>query len=239
MGDTQQILAGDVGGTKALLALFTFADGRLRIRAEENFSSPDYPGLEAILEEFLHRHSVQAPHACFGLPGPVIAGRVITPNLAWEAGVDARALAPVLRNVQISLLNDLEATGYGLRTLPPDQFLVLNSGRAQPQANAALIAAGTGLGEAILFWDGREHRPSASEGGHCDFAPRTLVEVEFFNYAFAQLGRISYDRVVSGSGLHLLYGFLRDTRREEEPAWLAEKLKTDDPAAVIAEAALT
>jgi len=102
-----------------------------------------------------------------------------------------------------------------------------------------LIAAGTGLGESILFWDGQEHQPRASEGGHCDFAPRTALEVEFFQYALAQLGHVSYDRVVSGNGLHLLYRFLHDTGRGEKPPWLGDKLTGEDPAAVIAEAALT
>lgn len=239
MGNTLKILAGDVGATKTRLALYGLESGRLHLTAEETFSSSAYPSLEAILEEFLRRNPASLCSACLGVAGPVSEGRAITPNVAWERGVEARALERVLPTVPMTLLNDLEATAYGLRTLAPEQFVILNPGRQRPQANAALIAAGTGLGEAILFWDGREHRPSASEGSHCDFAPRTALELDFFRYASAKLGRISYDRVVCGKGLHLLYCFLRDTGREEEPAWLADRLKADDPAGAISEAALT
>lgn len=233
------ILAGDVGATKSLLAFFALEKGRLRMTAEETFPSSAYPNLEAILEEFLRRHLFSVRRACFGVAGPVSEGRVVLPNLAWENGVDVRALRRLLKTDRVALLNDVEATAYGLRRLAPEQFVVLNPGRPRPQANAALIVAGTGLGEAILFWDGREHRPSASEGSHCDFAPRTALELEFFRYAVNKFGRLSYDRVVSGQGLHLLYRFLRDTGKEAEPAWLAEKLKNHDPGAVISEAALT
>lgn len=238
MGTREQILAGDVGGTKTLLALFDIADGQLHLTAAETYQSPAYAGLEAVVLDFRRQHPAPLRAACLGLPGPVTEGRVITPNLAWEAGVELGQLEGVLAGVPIILLNDLEATGYGLRVLRPEQFARPNPGRPRPQANAALIAAGTGLGEAILFWDGQEHRPSASEGGHCDFAPRTELEVEFFRYALGKLGRVSFDRVVSGRGLLLLHEFLRDTGRGEEPGWLAEKLTREDPAAVISEAAL-
>lgn len=239
MAKRETILAGDVGGTKTLLALFTREKDRVRTLAEDTFSSSDYPGLEGILKEFLRRHPERMRSACFGLPGPVSEGKVMTPNVAWERGVEVQAIKGVLKGSAVILLNDLEATGYGLRLLSLEKFVVLHPGRSRADANAAIIAAGTGLGEAILFWDGREHRPSASEGSHCDFAPRTQLELEFFGHARARLGRVSYDRVVSGSGLHLIYSFLRDTERAEEPAWLRERLeKSDDPAAVISEAAL-
>lgn len=239
MAHKAKILAGDVGATKTRLAVCTVEKDQLRFTAEETFSTPAYPNLEAILEEFLGSHPLRTSYACFGLAGPVSEGRVVPPNLAWASGVDRGSLARLLETESVLLLNDLEATGYGLRMLRPEQVVVLNRGRECTEAHAALIAAGTGLGEAILFWDGHEHRPSASEGGHCDFAPRTPLETDFFHYAFATLGRISYDRVVSGQGLHLLYRFLRDTGRAEEPGWLQEKIRTDDPAPVITEIALT
>ncbi len=239
MGSQSHILAGDVGATKTILALFRVENGQLAQTAEQTFFSPEYARVEEILQRFWQHHAVPLAHVCFGVAGPVVGAKAKLPNLAWKDGVAAEAVSRIVENVPTTLLNDLEATGYGLRLLSPEQFVVLNRGHAAAQANAALIAAGTGLGESILFWDGQEHRPRASEGGHCDFAPRTLLEVEFFQYALVHLGHVSYDRVVSGSGLHLLYRFLRDTGRGQEPPGLGEKLAGDDPAAVIAEAALT
>jgi glucokinase len=239
MASQSHILAGDVGATKTILALFRVENGQLVQKAEQTFFSPEHTGVEEILKHFWQRHPVRLAHLCFGVAGPVVGAKAKLPNLDWKDGVAAEALSRTVENVPTTLLNDLEATGYGLRLLSPGQFVVLNRGRAAAQANAALIAAGTGLGESILFWDGEQHRPSASEGGHCDFAPRTLLELEFLQYALAQLGHVSYDRVVSGSGLHLLYRFLRDTGRGQEPPGLGGKLTGDDPAAVIAEAALT
>jgi len=239
MESTSYILAGDVGATKTILALFRLESARLVATAEETFSSRAYAGLEEILQEFRQRHQVRPTHLCFGLPGPVVAGKAQLPNLEWKDGVAADRVGEAVEGAPVTLLNDLEATAYGLRLLSREQFVVLNRGRPAAGANAALIAAGTGLGESILFWDGQEHQPRASEGGHCDFAPRTALEVEFFQYALAQLGHVSYDRVVSGNGLHLLYRFLHDTGRGEKPPWLGDKLTGEDPAAVIAEAALT
>lgn len=230
------ILAGDVGATKTDLAFMRMEGERLVTCAQASFSSPSYPGLEAILREFLQHQPESVLYACFGVPGPVVRGSCVTTNLAWM--VNLRELQRALNTERVVLLNDLEAMGYGVAGLTPEQLLVLNEGRPWPEANAALIAAGTGLGEAILFWDGHQHRPAASEGGNVDFAPRTLLEIDFLRYALARLGYVSYDRVVSGPGLHLIYRFLRDTGKAEEPAWLAEKLSSGDPSAAITEAAL-
>lgn len=236
MGSEGMILAGDVGGTKTNLAFMAVEGNRLVTRAQATFSSPDYPGLDAILREFLPRQPEPVRSACFGVAGPVVQGSCVGVNLAWPVSV--RELQRVLNTERVSLLNDLEATGYGVAGLTPEQLLVLNAGRPWPEANAALIAAGTGLGEAILFWDGRRHRPVASEGGHVDFAPRTPLEIDFLRYARERLGHVSYDHVVSGPGLQLIYRFLRDTGKAEEPAWLAEKLHRGDPSAAITEVAL-
>jgi len=237
VGSAGMILAGDVGGTKTDLTLMTVEGNRLVTRAQASFSSPNYPSLEAILREFLQQHRPESVlYACFGVPGPVVQGSCVTTNLGWV--VELRKVQQALNSERVALLNDLEAMGYGVADLIPDQLLVLNAGWPWPEANAAIIAAGTGLGEAILFWDGRQHRPVASEGGHTDFAPRTPLEMDFLRYALARLGHVSYDHVVSGPGLHLIYCFLRDTGKAEEPAWLAEKLGRGDPSAAITEVAL-
>jgi glucokinase len=139
----------------------------------------------------------------------------------------------------VSLINDLEATAYGIFTLDNTEFTVLNEGSPQLEGNMALIAAGTGLGEAIIYWDGSHYRPSASEGGHADFAPRNPLEIELLRYLVDRFRHVSYERVVSGPGLLNIYNFLKDGDYFKEPAWLAEKLAAADPGAVISEAALT
>jgi len=229
------ILAGDIGGTKSLLALFApGGDGRAA-QHEESLPSRDYPGLEAVLEDYLRRHREKMTLACLGVPGPVIDSRCLTPNIPWK--VDAGELRRVL-GAEVILLNDLEAMGYGLATLGPDDFATLNEG--QPQTgNAALIAPGTGLGEAILFWDGRRHRPSASEGGHASFAPQNELGIALLQHLMKQHEHVSNDRIVSGSGLKRVYDFLKESRPGPEPEWLRLELAAaEDPAAVISRVAL-
>jgi glucokinase len=230
------ILAGDIGGTSTRLALFDVKGGRLVPRIESDFPSGRYPGLEALLSEFLDRHRSRISAACFGIAGPVREGRVETPNLSWV--VDGAQLAHQLDLESVTLLNDLEATAYGVIALDEGDLEVLQEGRAVKEGNRAIIAAGTGLGEAGLFWDGKDHRPRASEGGHVDFAPRDELESELLAHLAGEFDHVSYERVVSGPGLHRLYRFLRDTGRGEEPGWLAERLSREDPSAAIAVAGL-
>jgi glucokinase len=138
----------------------------------------------------------------------------------------------------VDLLNDLEASAYGIATLEADDFVVLNQGAPTAVGNAAVIAAGTGLGEAGLYWDGTRHHPFACEGGHADFAPQNELQVELLLYLRKKFGHVSWERVVSGPGLHNLYEFLRDTGHGEEPAWLAEEMRQKDPPRVITQAGL-
>ncbi len=181
--------------------------------------------------------------ACFGVAGPVIDNRCQTTNLPWV--IDGAAVAKHLkisRGSHVRLLNDLEATAYGLLVLRPDETTVLNQGAPSPTSAStkrtmALIAAGTGLGEAILFWEGGRYHPMPSEGGHASFAPTSDLEIDLLRHVRAQYLHVSYERVLSGAGLHAIYEFLRDTKRNE-PTWLAERLKVEDPAAVIAEVGL-
>jgi len=230
------ILAGDIGGTKTNLALFKLARGALKLAAWQTFASREYASLDEILTQFLAKQRARVTRACFGVAGPVKDGRSSTTNLAWV--VDSTALARKLRIKIVGLINDLEATAWGIEVLQSKDLAILNQGKPAPDGNAAVIAAGTGLGEAGLQWNGRERWPFASEGGHADFAPRQEIEIELFRYLKAQFGRVSYERVLSGPGLYNVYRFFRDTGRGEEPDWLKAQLAEEDPSAVISRAAL-
>jgi glucokinase len=230
------ILAGDIGGTKTNVALFAVKNGVLRRQAMETYASREHRSLEEIIKRFLAGRGQRVLRACFGIAGPVKGGRVRTTNLPWV--VDSEELANQLGLRQVGLINDTEATAWGIDALRRDDFVIIHAGHADPQGNAAVIAVGTGLGEAGLEWTGKAHWPFASEGGHGDFAPRNELEIELLRYLTTQFGRVSYERVLSGPGLHNVYRFFRETRRAEEPAWLAEELAQGDPAAVISRVAL-
>src|SRR5580698_3341432 len=229
------ILAGDVGGTKVHLALFDFTDGDLKHTRDQVFPAKQYAGLEEIVKEFVVSEKVTA--ACFGVPGPVRDGRLRLTNLPWT--LDSRELARDLGIDYVFLINDLQANGYGIAELGPDQIYTLSEGDTSQVANRGLISAGTGLGEAFLVWDGRDYVPYPSEGGHSDYAPRNEDEIDLLRFLRQKYnGRISFERVVSGQGLTNVYEFLRDGKGIEEPLWLAERMRQEDPNAVITESAL-
>lgn len=258
------ILAADIGGTKTNLALFDWKTERVEPERERTFYSKDYASFDDILAEFLkppeppsgeRAEDEEAPEsseggqpaeppkplvidaACFGVAGPVIENRCQTTNLPWM--VDGAELAKRFDIPTVRLLNDLEATAQGLLVLRPDEVETLNAGSPPKTGGAmALIAAGTGLGEAILFWHGGHYHPMASEGGHADFAPTTDQEIDLLRHLRGSYLHVSWERVLSGAGLHAIYEFLRDTKKNE-PTWLAERLKTGDPAAIIAEVGLS
>ncbi len=226
------ILAGDIGGTNTRLAVVEAAGDRLRLVAEATFPSHDYAGLEAVLKAFASAQRLPVGQACFGVAGPVRHGRCEATNLPWV--VDARSLAKELGLGTVGLINDLEANAYGIAALESADFLALNAGAPDADGNMAIISAGTGLGEAGLFWDGRRHRPFATEGGHATFAPQNELEGELLRYLRGTYDHVSVERVLSGPGLVNIYTFLRDTGRGEEPTWLADRMRQEDPAAVIA-----
>jgi glucokinase len=230
------ILAGDVGGTKVHLALYDFINGKLKYTRDAKYPAKNYSGLEEIIKEFVGGDRATA--ACFGVPGPVRDGRLRLTNLPWT--IDSRELVAHLGIEHVFLINDLEANGYGVAELAPDQIYTLSEGDAGQVGNRALVAAGTGLGEAMLIWNGRTHVPYPSEGGHADFAPRNEDEIDLLRFLRQKYnGRISEERVVSGMGLSGIYEFLREVRGMEEPAWLAAKIAAvDDPNQVITEMAL-
>jgi len=231
------ILAGDVGGTKVALALYEFSAGRLQVVREQKFPAPAYPGLTEVVRAFLGRDHAERGEivaACFGVPGPVRDQRLKATNLPWE--LDSRVLARALGIEHVFLINDLEANGYGVAELQPDQVYILAEGDRSLVGNAALVSAGTGLGEAILAWNGRMHIPMPSEGGHADFAARNDLEIELLQYLMHKVGgRVSWERVVSGLGIANIYTFLRDEKGLEEPAWLRDRMVAEDRNAVIGE----
>ena len=229
------ILAGDIGGTKVHLALYDFTHGQLHHTREEKFPAKDFSGIEEIVHAFLGDHKVAT--ACFGVPGPVRDGRLRLTNLPWT--LDTFELTKSLNIPHVYLINDLEANGYGIAELAPEQIYHLSEGDPSQIGNRALIAAGTGLGEGILAWNGHMHIPFPSEGGHSDYAPRNEDEIDLLRFLKKKYnGRISFERVVSGMGITNIYEFLRDIRGIDEPATLAERIKNEDPNAVITELAL-
>jgi glucokinase len=233
------IIAGDIGGTKTLIALYERTTEGLHQGAERSFVSAEYGSLEAIVGEFLRDHAgVQLETACFGVPGAIIDGRVHTTNLSWN--LSESALEGFLK-CPVKLLNDLQTTAFGVRYLAPSELEVLNHGvTPRHKGNIAVVAAGTGLGEAFLCFDGSQHHPMASEGGHADFAPRNEREVELLRYLQKQFGEhISNERVLSGPGFYNIYSFLRDTGFAPEPQWLRDQLAAGgDHSAIISEVGL-
>ena len=225
------ILAGDIGGTKTDLALYALDDdGALRVTRERLFPSHDYGGLEAVLGAFVAADDHIAG-AAFGIAGPVVDERVVTTNLPWV--VAAESLRSALRTPHVRLLNDLEAMALGALHLDPQHLLTINEGVGRP-GNRAVIAAGTGLGQALLFWDGARHRPAATEGGHADFAPRDDLETELLRFLRVRFGgHVSYERVVSGPGLLNVFEYLTRDRGMAMSDAVRARLQHDDPSAVI------
>jgi glucokinase len=205
------ILAGDVGGTKCNLALFTENNGKLEAIFRERFASKEFAQFDLIIREFTRR---AAPHvgqekiraAGFGVAGPVINNRIHATNLPWV--VDADTLAQEVGVNSVVLVNDLGATGHSLEHLPPEDFCVLSSGKPVPHATRALLAAGTGLGEGILFWTGTRYKVVPSEGGHSDYAPRNDQQIELLKFMRNRYPQVSWELILSGRGFRTLHEFI-------------------------------
>ena len=230
------IVAGDIGGTNARLATFEVQAGRLLLTREMIYPSRSAPDLETIVRRFVQEVRPSATGVALGVAGPVKNGRTETPNLPWV--VDSGRLADILSVPRVTLLNDLKANAYGLRHLGPTDFAILQAGAKDAVGNQAILSAGTGLGAAGLYWDGERHRPFATEGGHADFAPRNRLESDLMENIAREKGRVSTERILSGSGLVRIYRFLRDRSGVPEPGALTERMGKGDAAAVVSRTAL-
>ena len=229
------ILAGDIGGTNARLAYFQSQNGNLRLISERVFPSREYTELGEIVSEFLKKTDARPDVACFGIAGPVHHGRVETSNLPWV--IEQSRLAKQIQLPATLLINDLEANAWGIGELNPQDLSPLNS-LSQAVGNQAVIAPGTGLGEAGLFWNGTQHEVFACEGGHADFAPQGDLQIELLRFLADRYGHVSYERVLSGPGLVNVYEFLRAKGYAEEPAGFAAQVTGGNAAATISHAAL-
>lgn len=232
------ILAGDIGGTKTNLALYEL-QGNVPVEiAKQQFSSRDAISLGDVVATFLQEQGhAEIDAACFGIAGPVIDGRCRTTNLPWD--VSTEQLQTQLGTKRVRLLNDLEANAYGMLYLHDDQFVDLNpTGRAR-EGNRAVIAAGTGLGEAMLYYDGASYHPSGSEGGHCDFAPLTSQQDELLRWMRNRYpGHVSYERILSGPGIYTLYEFLAESGFAAQPAMMHNLPQEQDKSAMVSRCAL-
>ncbi len=233
MNNEAFLLAGDIGGTKTKLALYLPGAEGLKLVRDASYKSIDYDGLEAIVADFLAGSEAAPAAACFGVAGPVNEGRCRTTNLPWlveESSVSSHTNIPRVR-----LLNDLQAMALGLARLPADELVELNPTARQASGNIAVIAAGTGCGEAMLYWDGQTHHAIATEGGHADFAPNTVEQEGLLRWLRAKFdGHVSYERILSGPGLYHIYQYLAEERiAPESAAFKAALLAGEDPGKLI------
>ncbi len=217
------ILAGDIGGTNVRLAAFEVECNRLRCTVERIYRAAEHKNFYEIVSKFVSEEGILVDRACFGVAGPVRHGTVHFSNLDWV--IECEALARQLRLSSVGLINDLEAYAYGISALESKDFVTLQEGKPEPLGNTAVISAGTGLGQAGMYWDGFRQHPFACEGGHADFAPRNETEIALLRYLLKKHDHVSWERMLSGPGIRNIYEFLRDTKVEEEPGWLTEQIK--------------
>jgi glucokinase len=230
------IVAGDIGGTSARLALYDFSGRTPRLVARRTYASRDHAGVEPVLTAFMAEAGMRPDAIALGVAGPVRDGVCHTTNLPWVISAELVSIATGV--ARVSLLNDMEAAAWGVDAVEDDQRVVLHRGRPGVRANQSVVAAGTGFGEAGRVWTGDRYLPFASEGGHADFAPADEIGYAFHRWMAQRHRHVSWDRVVSGSGLVSLHDFLRDRTGGRAPDWLADELASGDPAAAIARAGL-
>jgi glucokinase len=231
------LLAGDIGATKTSLGVYSKEKGPREPIVEETFASSQFSSLEMLAGEFLTQTNLDVDRAVFGVAGPVMGGQATITNLSWV--IDEVQLKKKLKLQSLLLLNDLKALAQGVPLLEPEDLYTLNKGEPNLDGTKAVLAPGTGLGEAFLTWDGSRYRAYASEGGHTDFAPINPLESNLLRYLQEKGGHVSYERICSGMGLPNIYAYLKDSGHADEPAWLAEQLAAaDDPTPVIVNAAL-
>ena len=227
------LLCGDIGASNSRLAVLDMNERKML--GKEYFKNSDFSNFNGVLAQFQKKYPFQIAGACFGVAGPVIDGSALITNLSWVLNADAIARSFNIK--QSFLINDLEAIGYGIPTLDPSQCQKILAGNPGP-GHCAVIAPGSGMGESILFWNGKTHTPIASEGGHASFSPTSTLQLEFLHYLNKEFKHVSWERVLSGPGILNIYRFLKDTGKGSESATLAAKLKSSNSSAHITEAAL-
>lgn len=226
------MFAGDVGATKTNLALYRIENNNYHLLQEAKLVSKDYNNITELTRQFT-LHTPQPDAICFGVAGPVLNGHATLSNLRWE--IDIKEISAQYPTANVHLINDLKATAYGLAVLGENDVKVIHEGSAMPVGNAAVIAPGTGLGEAGMYWDGKYFHPFATEGGHADFAARNNLDFELYTFLQQQFKHVSWERLVCGPGIVNMYRFFRDVKKMEEPGWLAQKMRNADEAATISE----
>lgn len=233
------LIAGDIGGTKTDLAIFSSQAGPHVPIVKAEVHSSDYPSLQAIVKEFLMKTKQTVDRACFAVAGPVINGRVKTTNLPWLIEESSIARELNLDPKGVHVINDLEATARAVPILRPSDIVTLNAGERIAKGAIAVIAPGTGLGESFLTWDGSQYLAHSSEGGHSDFSPADGLQIRLLAYMFKKTDHVSFERVCSGVGLPNLYGFLRDVEGIPEDPEVAKRIAVaSDPSFVIIEEAV-
>jgi len=233
------LVAGDIGGTKTDLAIFSSATGPHAPLARTKVHSADYPSLQVIVKDFLAKEQKPVDRACFAVAGPVIGGRVKTTNLPWVIEEQSLAEELKLKPHSVRLINDLEAVARAVPILRPNDVETINPGEPVSQGAIAVIAPGTGLGESFLTWNGSHYVAHGSEGGHSDFAPTGERQIRLLEYMLKKFDHVSYEKVCSGIGIPNIYAYLRDVERiPEDPQVAALVDSAVDKTAVIAESAL-
>jgi len=231
LGEAQDllVLAGDIGGTKTNLALYSAAGNKLLLLQDIQYRTSDFSSISDLLISFIK--DIPEPHKiCLGVAGPVLNGHAKLSNIKWD--IDKNELTKHFKK-DFSIINDLEATAYGLAMLNEEDTFVIHQAKTQISGNAAVIAPGTGLGEAGIYWDGEFYHPFATEGGHTDFAARSTIDFEFFLYLQKQFGHVSWERVLSGPGILQIYHFLVHEVKIEESAFIKEQFKNGYDASII------
>ncbi|HEY4935681.1 MAG TPA: glucokinase [Puia sp.] len=231
------VLGGDAGGTKVNLAIFEATASQVRLIKCSTYHSSGYPSVNNILQQFIKENpDFHAEKICLGVAGPVFEGRVEVTNLPWH--VDASEIATATGISQVILLNDLEATAYGVAGMEEKDLYVLHEGDPEAGGNISILSPGTGLGEAGLFWDGQFHHPFATEGGHCDYSCRNASDLQLHDFMLKKYKVVSWESIIAGPGIHSIYEFLIEVKKQHASPEIAEKIKSDDASAVISEAAI-
>ena len=230
-----KILAGDIGGTNTRMALFEVKKGELHLLKEKTYKTQSYSSFQEVLKIFYRDQLAEIDSICLGVAGPVNEGNVKGTNFAWE--LDQMELSRITGVKRVFIINDMEAHAYGLGITTDKDYFEITKGSGI-SGNAAIISPGTGLGEAGLFWNGNTFQPFSTEGGHCDFSPRDNSDIELLKFLQKEDPHVSWERIISGSGIFNIYKFLKEFRKIQEPAWLTERIQTENPPVVISTCSL-